>query len=378
MQSAFYRRGALLALVLSTLAANYISPRWDSKETITYNVLVLFVLPLIFPSPLSIMDKPLNEQVEFWAAFTKNREESNTEKNAKKFGQAYFDASFGKHQTRVVNLSVPSSSTDGSSHSIPVMCTCPQSASTHDTLPIVFYFFGGGLIRGSIEGEKVLERWLAQESNSVVCAIGYRLAPEYPYPAGVNDAVDASVAILERKVDVATMLDTGIDMERIGTWGASAGGYMAALTSRQLTERGYNLKCQVSQIPMVKPFGGTLSLLKNWNDVWCGLSNTYAWTTYLKGDDGTLVADWRVNLLIDPPSDVIKRLPPTYIEIHSRDVLRDEGELYAKKLEEQGKLIELKEYDVSHVGSLPLLANGGSADGADVKAASILKEYLYN
>ena len=129
---------------------------------------------------------------------------------------------------------------------------------------------------------------------------------------------------------------------------------------------------------MAKPYGGTQSLLKNSNDIWSLQHNTYAWTVYLKGDDGTLAADWRVNLLIDPPPDVVKRLPPTYIEIHSRDVLRDEGEMYAKRLEAQGKLIEIKEYDVSHVGSLPMVSKGGSAEGAIEKASGILKEYLYS
>ena len=292
------------------------------------------------------------------------------------FPPAYYKASFGDTPTRTIKFSVPSASETG--HSIPVMCACPHGATPAGKLPIVFYFFGGGLILGSIDGEVLYERWLAEDSNSVVCAIGYRLAPEFPYPAGVNDAVDAAVAILEQKVDVGKDLKTGIDFNRIGTWGTSAGGYMSAQTSRRLTERGYNLKCQISLIPMAKPYGGTQSLLKNSNDIWSLQHNTYAWTVYLKGDDGTLAADWRVNLLIDPPPDVVKRLPPTYIEIHSRDVLRDEGEMYAKRLEAQGKLIEIKEYDVSHVGSLPMVSKGGSAEGAIEKASGILKEYLYS
>jgi hypothetical protein len=49
---------------------------------------------------------------------------------------------------------------------------------------------------------------------------------------------------------------------------------------------------------------------------------------------------------------------------------------YANRLKEQGKLIELREYDVSHVGAVPTIAKGGSAEGADVHAASVLKEYL--
>jgi hypothetical protein len=83
---------------------------------------------------------------------------------------------------------------------------------------------------------------------------------------------------------------------------------------------------------MTKPFAGTQSLLKNWNNIWSGYHNTYVWTVYLKGADGTLASDLRVNLLIDPPADVTERLPPTYIEIHSRDMLKDEGELTQRNL----------------------------------------------
>lgn len=383
-----HRRGgaalALLVLLLSILAATFIAPLWDGKETITYNIMLTLVLPFLFPGSSSIMDEPLDVQVSHWAKTTKAMEYQANADVAKMTGSAYFEASYGATPTRTIHFSVPSSSAteedDDSHHDIPVMCACPHAATPKEKLPVVFYFFGGGFILGSIGAEMMTERWLAQESDSVVCAIGYRLAPEFPYPAGVNDAVDAAVAILEQrtKVDVEKLLGTGIDVDRIGTWGTSAGGYMAAQTSRRLAERGYgSLRCQVSQVPMVRPFGGTSSLLKNWNDIWSGLHNIYAWTVYLKGDDGTLVADWRVNLLIDPPPDVVKRLPPTYVVIHSRDVLRDEGEMYAKRLESMGKLIEVKEYDVSHVGALPFMAKGGTAEGMDVKAASTLREYLH-
>ena len=338
--------------------------------------MVLVILPLLFPLPQSILNKPIGVQVAHWAKMTKNTEAQQAlEGTAKTMGPSYHQASYGSTPTRIANFTIPS--VDDKNHSIPVMCACPHDATLHSKLPLVLYFYGGGFILGSIGSEILTERWLAQESNSIVCAVGYRLAPEFPYPSGVNDAIDAAVAILEGKVDIAKELESGLDLDSIGTWGVSAGGYMAAQASRRLTERGYNLKCQVSLIPMAKPYGGTQSILENWNDVWSGLHNTYAWTVYLRGDDGTLAADWKVNLLIDPPLDVVKRLPPTYVEIHSRDVLHDEGELYAKRLEAQGKLIELKEYDVSHVGSLPAIAKGGSAEGADVKAASILKEYLY-
>lgn len=69
-------------------------------------------------------------------------------------------------------------------------------------------------------------------------------------------------------------------------------------------------------------------MLKYWDDgMWNADSNMYSWTVFLPGDDGTLAADWRVSLVIDPPDQVVANLPPTFIMINTRDTLRDEGEM---------------------------------------------------
>jgi len=79
---------------------------------------------------------------------------------------------------------------------------------------------------------------------------------------------------------------------------------------------------------MAKPNGGPQSILKDWDGVWTGLRNAYAWTVFLPGDDGALANDWKVSLLlVDPPGEVLERLPPAYVEIHKRDPLHDEGEM---------------------------------------------------
>ena len=258
--------GIVLAVVLSILAAR-VAPKWDGKETFLYNIVVYIAIPLIFPNPLKVMDKPVDVQAEYWTKSTQRMAaQLQTEGSVKSFGEAYYQAVYGPKPTRVANFTIASvGSMDD--YSIPVSCACPHNATNESRLPIIFYFFGGGLIMGNIESEFVLARWLAQESEAVVCVIQYRLAPKYPYPAGMNDAIDASVAILEHKVSLDSLLHTAIDPDRVATWGTSAGGYMAAQTARHLTERGYSLKCQVAIVPMAKPHGGTGSMLKLWNAV---------------------------------------------------------------------------------------------------------------
>ncbi len=240
-------------------------------------------------------------------------------------GGDLYSPSFGPNPTRIANFTIPSMMDHG--YLIPVTCVAPHDAEPDDKRPLIFYFFPGGLIIGSVTVDLPMSRWLAQEANAVVCSIGYRKVPQFPYPTPINDAVDASIGILEQKVSVEALLGTGIDFGRVATWGSSAGGYMAAQVTRWLTERGFQLKCQVSLIPMAKPHGGTNSMLKNWNDLWSGPHNTYSWTMFLPGDDGSLANDWKVSLVKDPPDEIVVNLPPTYIEIHTRDVLRDEGEM---------------------------------------------------
>jgi acetyl esterase/lipase len=311
-----------------------------------------------------------------------------SEMNVKCMGGDYWEAMFGKKKTRRVEFSVPS--TVNSDHKIPVICACPYSADPTTALPLVLYYFGGGLILGSPQDEMPSTLWLADQANAVVCSIGYRLAPKYPYPIPIQDALDGSIAVLEYQkhginssnnvLVVEDLLQTKINPQQIGTWGTSAGGYMAAHMARRLTEHGYQLKCQVSNIPMAKPHGGTQSILTHWSSgiAWTGPKNAYAWAVFLPGDDGTLAADWKVSLLTDPPEEVVERLPPTYIQIHTRDILRDEGEMYANRLRQQGKLIGIDEYDTSHAGGLPALSTGGVADGAQKQALDILKEHLRN
>ena len=69
-------------------------------------------------------------------------------------------------------------------------------------------------------------------------------------------------------------------------------------------------------------------------------------------------------------------MPPAYMQIHTQDLLRDEGEMYANKLKAHNKLMAMDEYDTSHIGSLPGISIGGVGDGAMAKAVHILKECL--
>mmetsp|Transcript_2802 Transcript_2802/g.5149 ORF Transcript_2802/g.5149 Transcript_2802/m.5149 type:complete len:218 (-) Transcript_2802:200-853(-) len=150
--------------------------------------------------------------------------------------------------------------------------------------------------------------------------------------------------------------NVGIDMRRVATWGTSAGGYMAAQMARRMTHKDRNLSYQVALIPMAKPHGGTRSAMKYWHhSAWTGPQNVIAWSSFLPDDDGTLAADWKLSLLVDPPKETLDQLPPELCEeggmevrcarfcrfLDTQLILRFLHR-YAHRLARRGKLISLK------------------------------------
>lgn len=341
-----YLKLSILVLVgLLSVTLRPVIQQWNYDHGIYYNI-VIRLLPYIVKMD-AIMNSidDIEKQTSILQSITKGLEDGNTETMAKFYDKQLWETTFGPYKTIVTTLYVTSSIDN---YKIPIFCTAPasttSSTSTTTSYPLVLHFHGGGLILGSEKTEEFVIRWLANNVNVVVCSIGYRHAPKYPYPIPIQDNVDASIAILENKeINVAKELGTNynisIDYTRVATWGMSAGGYMSAQTTRHLTQLGYNIMVQFSFIPMVKPHGGTYSMMKYWyTGTWTGIQNSYAWASYLRNDvDGSLVNNWKVNLLIDPPNDddneeqgkksTLERLPPAYVTIHTMDTIHDEGEM---------------------------------------------------
>ncbi|XP_028596423.2 arylacetamide deacetylase-like 3 [Podarcis muralis] len=113
---------------------------------------------------------------------------------------------------------------------VPVRIYQPKTPSAGGRRGIVF-FHGGGWVFGSIQTHENICRYLARESESVVVSVEYRLAPEHKYPAPLNDCLAATTHFLE------TAEDYGVDNTRVIIAGDSAGGCMAACISQSLVNR---------------------------------------------------------------------------------------------------------------------------------------------
>ena len=192
-------------------------------------------------------------------------------------------------------------------------------------------------------------------------------------------------------------------MDRVATFGISAGGYLAGMVPRYLVVRDEELgsssssstsfskslapsiRVQISIVPMVRPLAGTPSMVEYFHNApdWSGDYNTYAWSALLVGDaNGNQTVAWKSNMMADLPIagdrvSVDDVLPPAYVVTAAKDILRDEGRAYVEHLRSAGRLIEHVEYNTNHGGLFPELSRRGVADGALGKAVQVLSSHLH-
>jgi acetyl esterase len=197
-------------------------------------------------------------------------------------------------------------------------------------LPLVAYVHGGGWMLGSVESFDSVVRALANAAGAVVASIEYRLAPEHPFPAGLDD-VRCAVRWL-----AANAADLGADPERLAIAGDSAGGNLATVAARRL--RGeVELRFQALIYPVTDAGVNTPS----YREFGEGYGLTAAsmqrfWNLYLGGADG-----------LDPDAsplrcDDLAGSPPALVLSAAADPLRDEAEAYAEALREAGVPVEAR------------------------------------
>jgi acetyl esterase len=185
----------------------------------------------------------------------------------------------------------------------------------------ISYFHGGGWVVGSLASFDTASRALANASGATVVSVDYRLAPEHPFPAGLEDCV-AVTRTLEGPLAVA---------------GDSAGGNLAIGVARRLRDA-------LTAMALIYPVTDTGLNTPSMRDFKERYGLTAAglqryWNLYLDGADG-LRADASPLRAGD-----LEGLPPTYVLTSEFDILRDEGEAFVKKLEEAGVDVTHRRFD---------------------------------
>lgn len=200
--------------------------------------------------------------------------------------------------------------------------------------PALLWVHGGGLVLGSPEGSHQRCSRMARDLGIVVAAPAYRLAPEHPFPAALDD-LTAALRWLHTHAE-----GIGVDPTRLAVGGTSAGGGLtAALAQRVRDEGGVDLRLQVLLAPMLddrtvlrRDHAGRGRL------TWTPRSNAFAWRSYL---------GHRVGEREPPPyaaparRDDLRDLPPAWIGVGDLDLFHDEGVSYARRLAAAGVPVEL-------------------------------------
>ena len=216
---------------------------------------------------------------------------------------------------------------------IPLLICRPSGAA--GPVPVIYNTHGGGMVSGNnrtVELADELDR--AEELALAVVAVDYRLAPEHPDPAPVQDCYAGLVWVAENAADL------GLDPDRILVSGNSAGGCLAAALALLARDRGGPaLLGQMLQCPMLDDRCATPSAAQCAKvGLWDGLSNLAGWTALLGERRGT--EDVSYYAAPGRATD-LSGLPPAFIDVGSVEALRDEAVAYATRIWQAGGQAEL-------------------------------------
>ncbi|MEM7734846.1 MAG: alpha/beta hydrolase [Deinococcota bacterium] len=217
-------------------------------------------------------------------------------------------------------------------HSLKLRIYRPQG--NFDALPIVVFIHGGGWVRCSLDTHDTICRALCQRTPCLVVSVDYRLAPEHPFPAGLEDAYRASLWV----EDNARAL--GGDPSKIAICGDSSGGNLAAVTAQKARDDGKPIFCFQLLVYPVTDYEFETPSFKTFAEGY-GLTTErmrWYWHLYASPEDARSAQS-------SPLQGDVRNLPPTHIITAACDPLCDQAEAYGHKLREAGVAVTMKRYD---------------------------------
>lgn len=261
----------------------------------------------------------------------------------------------------VLNIAIP-----GPSHPIPARAYTPVEAAS-GTLPALAFFHGGGFVIGNLETHDGLCRMLANMSGCKIISVDYRLSPEHPFPAAVEDAFAATSWIANNASGL------NIDAARLAVGGDSAGGNLAAVVTQMARDAGGpKLAFQMLLFPATD-MGAVTASRRDFAEGYLLDMKTMQWFTnhYIR-DSGDLKNPQASPLLADNFSN----LPPAFVMVAEFDPLHDEGVAYAEKLRNANVPVLVEDYPGMVHDFIYLVAVLPQASGALGTAAKALKSAL--
>ena len=200
-------------------------------------------------------------------------------------------------------------------------------ASDEPGLPLLVWYHGGGWVRGSVDAADPLCRVLANRLGAVCVSVDYRLAPEHPFPAAVEDCYAATAWA------AAHATELGADAGRMAIGGSSAGGNLAAAVALMARDRGGPpIRHQLLVYPIIDDDFERPSYRDNAVGYRLTRENMiWFWDQYVPNS-----ADRRNPYAVPHRAENLAGLPPASVFTAEYDPLRDEGEAYAARLQHAG------------------------------------------
>ncbi|HBO13529.1 MAG TPA: hypothetical protein DD491_12145 [Halieaceae bacterium] len=246
---------------------------------------------------------------------------------------------------------------------VPVRFYRPEGPGPH---PLVLFFHGGGWEVGDLDSHDETVRRLCAGSGAAFASVAYRLAPEAPFPAALEDGYAAAAWAAQHAADL------GIDAARIAVAGDSAGGNLAAALCLLVRERGGP---PLAHQALVYPVTGADLDTASYREHGEGLFLTRAmmqwfWDQYVPDPAR------RADPLAAPLAGDAAGLPPATILTAEYDPLRDEGAAYARHLEAAGVPVAYRDFPGMIHGFLGMTGVLGQAGTAQAWLCARLREAL--
>ena len=194
-----------------------------------------------------------------------------------------------------------------------------RPAGVTEPAPALLWIHGGGYVLGTAQQDDALCRRFSSRLGMSVASVEYRLAPEHPYPAPLEDCYSALTWLAGLPA---------VDRHRVAIAGASAGGGLAAALALLARDRGeVSPVFQVLAYPMLDDRSSATPVNPN-HRLWSTRSNQFGWAAYLGGADPRVAVPGR--------RDDLSGLPPAWIGVGTHDLFHDEDLAYAQRLIDAG------------------------------------------
>jgi acetyl esterase/lipase len=205
----------------------------------------------------------------------------------------------------------------------------PDGARPPNGWPVFIWFHGGGWAVGGIASNNDLCTVICRRARCVVVTVGYRLAPEHPYPAAFEDSVQALKWVCADEGSA----ELGTDRSRVAVGGTSAGGQLAASLSLEAArmQPPIRLAFQLLVVPLIDNTATTSTVwATNRHAPWLTPARM-TWYRRMYFVDEANTREWQASPNFAPPS-LLAKSPRTWIAVAEQDLLAPEAELYAAQL----------------------------------------------